>query len=250
VTKEERWEKRFELPVMIAAILVIPVIVIEQANPSHSWRVLGATLNWAIWIVFAAEAVTLLAISRNHLAWVREHPLEVAIVLLTPPFLPSALQAARLFRLLRLLRLLRLAKLGRRFFSLDGLRWAGVVALLTALGGGAAFASVESTGDKSVPTWDGVWWAISTMTTVGYGDLYPHTNLGRMIAVLVMVVGIGFGSLIIAAVAQRFVETEIRGETRAIEADVSLAESELIGEIREIRTRLERLEATLRAART
>jgi voltage-gated potassium channel len=46
--------------------------------------------------------------------WLRDHPLEVAIVLLTPPFMPASLQAARLARLLRLLRLLRLGLLVRR----------------------------------------------------------------------------------------------------------------------------------------
>jgi voltage-gated potassium channel Kch len=57
---------------------------------------------------------------------------------------------------------------------------------MTALGGGAAFAAVEG-----LSTWDGVYWAVTTMTTVGYGDVTSATDGGRPIAILVMVVGIG-----------------------------------------------------------
>lgn len=126
--------------------------------------------------------------------WVRDHPLEVAIVILTPPFLPATLQAARAFRLLRLLRLVRAAVLTRRLLSTEGVRDAAVLAGLTVLGGGAAYAAVEKVGPNGdrLSAWDGVWWAITTVTTVGYGDSYPQTDGGRVIAIAVMLVGIGF----------------------------------------------------------
>jgi voltage-gated potassium channel len=122
---------------------------------------------------------------------------------LTPPFLPASLQAARAFRLLRLIRLLRLAVLARRLLSAEGVRDAAVLALLTVLGGGAAFAAVEK--DQHMSAWDGVWWAVTTVTTVGYGDFSPKTDSGRVIAMFVMVVGIGFVALLTAAAAERFI---------------------------------------------
>ena len=132
-------------------------------------------------------------------------PLEVAIVLFTPPFLPASLQALRVFRLLRLARLFRLAPLARRLFTIDGLRYAALLALLTVLAGGAGFGAIE----KQYSTWDGVWWAISTMTTVGYGDVSPHTDLGRVLAIGIMVIGIGFVAILTGAVAERFLAPEI-----------------------------------------
>ncbi len=80
--------------------------------------------------------------------WLRDHPLDLAVVLLTPPFLPASLQAARVFRLLRLVRLLRAATLARRLLSTEGVKDAAVLALMTILGGGAAFAAVEKSQNR------------------------------------------------------------------------------------------------------
>ena len=142
----------------------------------------------------------MLAVVPSKRRWLLDNPLEVAIVVLTPPLLPASLQALRIFRLLRLLRLIRVAKLARRLFSLEGLRYVALLALLTVLGGGAAFVEVE----KGSSTWDGVWWAVTTMTTVGYGDKYPVTVLGRVVGMTIMLVGIGSIAVLTGAVAQRF----------------------------------------------
>lgn len=229
----------FNVPVLLAALLVIPVVVIEASSSiGRPWTTIAAVLNWMIWLVFAAELFAFLMFVPNRWRWLREHPLEVMIVVFTPPFLPSSLQAIRALRLLRVLRLLRLAKLGRQVFSLQGLRYASLLAVLTALGGGAAFAAVEKDGYS---TWDGVWWAVSTMTTVGYGDIYPETTTGRFLAFVVMLVGIGFIAILTGAVAERFlardvhaIEVEIAGEAEGVDA--------VLTELREIRDRLGDLE--------
>ena len=110
---------------------------------SHGVKTLGDVLNWVIWAAFATELVVMLAVVRDRMGWLRKHPLEAAIVLLTAPVLPASLQALRMFRLLRVLRIAVLVKEYRRLFTLEGVRGAAVIAAIAAFGGGAIFSVVE-----------------------------------------------------------------------------------------------------------
>lgn len=213
--RAERLQRRLEVPLLVAALLTIPAVVIEQSNVGEPWDTLAIGLNWTIWLAFLLEALLMVRAVDRPWQWLRDHPLEVAILVLTPPFLPAGLQAARLFRLVRLLRLVRAAVLVRRLLSTEGVRDAAVLAVGTVLGGGAAFAAVEKSQDLS--TWDGVWWAVSTVTTVGYGDKVPETTVGRVIAIVVMVVGIGFVAILTAAAAGRFMRERQADETGQLE---------------------------------
>lgn len=239
--RSRRVEHAFEWPILVAALLVIPVIVIEQSDLRDPWRSLAAVANWAIWIAFATELIVMLIVVPDKWNWLRRHPLEVAVVVLTPPFLPPALQAARVLRLLRLLRLVRIAPLARRLFSLDGLRYVALLVGLAAVGGGAMYAAVED----DVSTWDGVWWAVSTMTTVGYGDEFPVTVLGRLLAMGLMIIGIGFIAVLTGAVAERFLATQIAESEAQVTEEVDQAEAEVLDELREIMLRLQSLERRL-----
>jgi voltage-gated potassium channel len=215
-------QQRLELPLMIAALLTIPAIIIEESALHAPWDAVGVILNWAIWSAFFAELVLMLATVTDRREWLRTHPLEIAVVVLTPPFLPSSLQAARLFRLLRVLRMAKALSVSRRLLSTEGIRDAAVLTTFTVLGGGAAYAAVEKTDlhGHHLGVWDGVWWAMTTVTTVGYGDLTPQTTGGRLIAMVVMLVGIGFVAVLTAAAASRFLrdQQQERSDLIAIEA--------------------------------
>jgi len=158
--------------------------------------------------------------------WIRRHPLDVAVVFLTVPFIPT-------FTGLRLLRLLRLGRIFtlKRLLSLEGVRAAALVALMTVLIGGALFAAVES--DQNLSSWDGIWWAVTTVTTVGYGDISPGTDAGRTLAITIMAVGIGFVALLTAFVAERFLREE---------EELTEHERHVLNELRQINERLDRLE--------
>ena len=129
----EQWQKRFEWPIAIAALAVIPILIIEDSDAGGAWPAIGAVLNWCSWGVFLAEIVVMLSVVRDRRAWLLQHPLDVAIVVLTPPFVP--LLGVRLLRLLRVLRLLVGGVKLNRLLSLDGIRLAGVFVLTVVIAG-------------------------------------------------------------------------------------------------------------------
>src|SRR4051794_19852281 len=98
--RAERMRQRFEIPIFVAALLLIPVVVIDETHVGHAFKVFGDVLNWTIWLAFAGELVVMLSVVPDRRRWLRAHPLELGVVVLTPPLLPASLQALRFFRLL------------------------------------------------------------------------------------------------------------------------------------------------------
>ena len=227
-----RVEHRFEPVVLAATLALIPVLIIEAEATSSRWQDIAEGANWLIWLVFAAELAFILAVAPRKGAALRAHWLDAVIVVVTTPVFGAFLSSLRLLRLARLLRLLRLGAIFTRLLqreralsSVDAFRFAALLTLLVVVVAGAAEAVVDS-GDFG-STWTGMWWALVTVTTVGYGDLTPHSVGGRVVAVFVMLFGIGFLSILTATIASRFVKAERGDETEAILAALARLEADL-----------------------
>jgi voltage-gated potassium channel len=215
--------------VLVATLALIPILIIEADATSSGWQQFATVANWIIWAVFAVELAAVLVVAQRKRAALRAHWLDVAIVVLTIPLLGKAFAWLRLARFFRLARfgviVARALQAERRLTSGDSLRIASILTVTAIIVAGAAQHSASSDFDT---LWDGVWWAIETVTTVGYGDIYPTTVQGRLIGLALMFVGIGFLSLLTAAIASRFVKQE-RGDEHAevmetlrqIQADVA-----------------------------
>jgi hypothetical protein len=76
-------ERAFEKPLLVAAVLSIPTTILQSASLGEPWSTLGTTLNWLIWIAFLAQVVAMLVVVPDRGRYLRTHPLELAIVILT-----------------------------------------------------------------------------------------------------------------------------------------------------------------------
>ena len=93
--------------------------------------------------------------------------------------------------------------------------------------------------------WVGMWWALQTVTTVGYGDVTPQHTSGRLVAVLVMLEGIAFLTIVIAAITSTFVARAAKEREVAEAADEDAADARIEARLEGIEQRLEGLERML-----
>lgn len=167
---------------------------------SDSINQILSIIQWVCWVAFAMDLLFGLATSENKVLYLKRHPLEIASVLL--PFL-------RPLRLMRVISFggLALQKIavGRQFAITVKVAITTVfVAYIAAVQITITERAVEGSNIKNFA--DGFWWAITTVTTVGYGDRYPTTTEGRLLAVMLMLMGISLVGVITASVAAWFVK--------------------------------------------
>jgi voltage-gated potassium channel len=102
--------------------------------------------------------------------------------------------------------------------------------------------------DEYPNVWVGMWWALQTVTTVGYGDVTPKNPSGRIVAVFVMLEGIAFLTIIIAAITSTFIARAQRERNVTKHADEDAAEQRIEARLDRLEQRLAQLESLVRQA--
>ena len=156
------------------------------------------------------------------------------------------LRWGRMLRLIRLFRILRAFRSARHLIAFlfrnraRGLIGTAILAVVVLLIFSCIAVLVfEDSADSNIKTpFDAFWWAISTITTVGYGDKFPVTTEGKLVAIVLMVTGVGFFGVLTGLFARLFVESEFRDEASDIR--------HLATEIRLLRERIDRMESERR----
>ena len=227
----------------IIALLIVPALILEEYAKSVGVRNLAAALNWIVWLAFCAEYLGKLALAPARLDYVRRAWFDLLIIALSPPFLvPNALEGARAVRALRLLRFVRAAaaamiglKEAAEAFRHRRFHYVALTAIVVVGLGAIGIFAVERGDNKSIATiGDAFWWAIVTTTTVGYGDVSPVTTEGRLIAVALMVLGIGFIGVLTATITSFFLDpAKASGQTSLVEERLARIEEKLDAVIRE-----------------
>ncbi len=203
----ERHDLAWELVFAFVAVVFVALgFLIDQA-PEGSRPELE-TVEWALTGLFVAEFVTRILAAHDRLQYLKGHWIDV--VALAPP-----IRALRILRLLRLLRLIRaFAGFYRASMHVDGLArhrgfaWLIVSWLAVMVICSIALYAAEHGINKAIDSpFDALWWGVVTLSTVGYGDVYPITPEGRLAAMVLMLLGIGLFSAITATATSYLLST-------------------------------------------
>jgi voltage-gated potassium channel len=258
VDRTENW--MLALAVAFLVVLMWPLIDRDMSPELEN------ALHWAdvvIWLVFVVEYMIRLTLVQERWRFVRTHIPDLIVVLVPP------LRGVRVLVALRLLRLLGLvsvaSRLSRQSLQVRTGTYTALLALGVLFAGALTVLEVEREDpDANIVSYgDALWWALTTMTTVGYGDRFPVTAEGRFMAAALMLSGIAVLGVLTASIAAWFVgqfqhvETAVERVAESVEdmaesvdeqmGDVADERGELLAMMRDISARLATLESAVAA---
>ncbi|WP_345001684.1 potassium channel family protein, partial [Tsukamurella soli] len=236
----DRWADAVEWVLVAASVVFLVAYATPVIRPGISPRLHHAcdVATTVVWVLFGIDYVVRLSLSSDRWTFLRRHVFDLAILVL------PILRPLRLLRLVALLSVLN--RVGAR--SVRGRIVVYAVGSATMLLVVAALAITDAErghpGSTIENFGDGLWWSITTMTTVGYGDHYPVTLTGKIVAAALMISGVTLLGVVTGTfaswIADRVAEsTEAQDSTRETVA-------ELVNEIRALRGEI----ADLRAERS
>jgi voltage-gated potassium channel len=237
------------------ALVFVALMFVEDRVGTAVYERYFATPEVGITLLFVAEFTVRCYAAESRLGYLRRHWIDL-IALLPAVRALRFLRAFRVFRMLEVLQALRILRLGALVRLLAEVERAGrrvtwiakhngvhvfltVAAGLVLVGGGLVYELEHAANPEFHDLSNSLWWAFATMATVGYGD-GPETVVGRVVAGLIMVVGIGCFGLITATVTTVFIERTHGPQTSA---------NELKSLLLDLRARLDHLERELEQAR-
>lgn len=197
-----RWEAQAEWPLTIAALAFFAAYAWPILNPDLQprWVSLSLVVTWGTWALFAGDYIARTLLSRQRRVFVRQHVFDLVVVAV------PVLRPLRLLRLVTLLSVLNRHAGSRLRGRVVTYAVAGTV-LIVLTAGLAGLDAERHANDANITNYgDAVWWALATITTVGYGDHFPVTLTGRAIATGLMLAGVALLGTITASLASWLVE--------------------------------------------
>jgi voltage-gated potassium channel len=217
--------KTFDLALLVLIILSVIAVMLESINTvAARYGTVLRAFEWVVTILFTVEYLLRLSCVRKPWRYARSFFGLVDVLAILPTYLSLVIPGAQsllVIRALRLLRIFRVLKLAH-FVGESRVLWAAVKAsarkivvflgtvltVVIIVGSLMYLIEGEANGFTSIPV--SIYWAIVTMTTVGYGDIAPQTPLGKILASAIMIMGYG-----IIAVPTGIVTVELASATRS-----------------------------------
>lgn len=197
--------KAFDIALLIAILLSVLVVMLDSVSDIKvSYTTLLITVEWVFTILFTIEYVLRLICVRKAHRYALSFFGIVDLLAILPMYLALVFtgggSSLAILRVLRLLRVFRILKLARYLSEADVLKQAVLVSrakitvflgiiLIVVMIMGSAMYIVEGKESEFTSIPQSVYWAVVTMTTVGYGDMTPHTTLGKMLTIIITLLG-------------------------------------------------------------
>ncbi|MDQ4504267.1 ion channel [Sinomonas sp. ASV322] len=243
----ERWRRLTEWPTLAAALVFLGAYSVQViANLRDEEGMWAEALVWVAWGVFVLDYGGQLVLAPQRGRWFARNLHELAIL---------ALPALRPLRLLRLVTFLRVVhnKAGSALRGRLLLYVVGSAAMIIYCGALAAEDVEQNEPGANIRSFgDAIWWALETITTVGYGDRYPVTIAGRFVAAGLMMAGIAVLGVVTASIAAWLVESvsaqtaaEVEAEVAEVEAEVEAIDESLEAKVEALTEQVARLAAAL-----
>ncbi|WP_206422557.1 potassium channel family protein [Nocardioides pantholopis] len=213
-TRVARWERRAEVPLLLLAVAFLVAYAWPVLDPrlDPDLRSFLDLVSWTVWAAFVVDFVARITLAEERGPYVLRHWYDVALIAL------PMLRPLRLLRLLAFARILHRAAVSS-LVGRVGVYVGGTAVVAIALGAIAVLDAERADPGANITTFgDALWWATTTVTTVGYGDFFPVTFSGRVVGVTLMLVGISVVGTVTASVATWLissVETKNRAEAEA-----------------------------------
>jgi len=219
-SKYDAYAKRTDGILLALGFVFLVLWTLDTIQPDLPSPVPGliTSLIWLIWLAFVADLVTRIALAHSSWRFILKHPLDILAVLV-----PA----------LRPLKILSVFTSGSKVLrgrgALNATRAVALsAALLIWIGAVAILGAERDVVDSNISGFgDALWWALVTTTTVGYGDLFPVTMTGRIVAGALMVVGISLIGVVTASVAAWFVRLTTAESDERDEASIAKNELEI-----------------------
>ncbi|MCY4064439.1 MAG: ion transporter [Chloroflexi bacterium] len=194
---------RFEIIVSVAVFASIAIMALETFSFPDTWKHALLVADVILSLIFIVEYVLRIVTSDNRRGYITSFYGIIDLIALLPILIHAA-ASLRVLRLLRVLRILRLLKVTRYTNALDRYNQAlKSIAAEATIFGSVAFVFITSFAfliyevehevqpEVYSNIFDSVWWAVISLTSVGYGDVYPVTTAGRILTLAMVLTGMG-----------------------------------------------------------
>ncbi|MRN07621.1 ion transporter [Lactobacillus sp. 0.1XD8-4] len=196
-------KKIYEVIMVILAVISILLIILDYGSVININTGYPALLNNIILVVFTVDYFIRFSLAKDKKQFFKQNFFDlISIIPVNATF--NLFRFARIVRFISVLRIFRLIGLTgklNRLLQTNGLIYVMYtsVCILVVSASMYSISEHKSFGNS-------LWWAIATATTIGYGDISPHTFLGKLAAILLMVIGIGFVGVLTSSITNFFIQ--------------------------------------------